>query len=478
LNSAGFVTALTGDNCSTRLAVWEDRIVGGDPVLVAQPFFITDNTLDQNPSGHGILLDPPALTDSTDGNGNLRRVRALVSGTEREETHGIGGGELFSQMPPNEPTNNHAASVTKCMTLLLASEILELPGIDAELGDLVLISQNAANTGGSFMGDTDGDATVDPGERPLLQNDQIPLRMLLAGMMVPSCNKSARAIAEYLGAKHSLLVEGDDLTTDEAFAYFVDLMNAKADALGMPNTEYSDPAHGGVTTPQDLVTLWREGWTHSLFRTYASSTMNYADCGIDAGGEDICFFVGKGTPWYPGLEAWKGGSVGWTVPGFNVPFCTTCYLGQSTRLDRSLVVALQQTGWMGGDSAALWDYGYQLLFTPDYRGGGGINTPAVTDFAVRKVHDTLAVSAVIYGADQLRLDAWQVVAGIGQANSLNSSSLAIEDLAMGTHVIRQKFLDVAPLPTVGASEADYLTGHLQGGDLRLNVWRVAAEPGE
>jgi hypothetical protein len=214
-----------------------------------------------------------------------------------------------------------------------------------------------------------------------------------------------------------------------------------------------------------------------LFRTYSSSTLVYADCGTDAQGEDICFFVNKGTPWYPGLQAWKGGSLGWTVPGFSVPFCTTCYLGQSTRLDRSLVVALQQTGSLGGDSARLWDYGYRLLFTPDYRGGGGINTPVITDFSVREVHDTLAITAVIYGADQLRLDAWQVVAGIGQVGPLSQSIRTINDLQPGTHYPRATVLDLTNLPTVSESEADYLTGHLDAGDLRLNVWRVAAEPG-
>jgi len=479
LNSAGFATLLAGGDCVAKLIVWEDAVrVAGDTSASGEPYYITDNTLDQSPNGYGILLAPPTLTDSADGNGVARKVRGLVNDAQWEQTYGIGGGELFSQMPPNEPTNNHAASVTKCMTLLLASEILDLPGINAGTGDLVPISTNAANTGGSFMGDLDSNATVDPGERPILAGDEIPLRMLLAGMMVPSCNKSSRAIAEYLGAKHSLLVEGEALSTDEAFDYFVGLMNAKADALQMVNTQYSHPAHGGVTTPQDLVTLWREGWKHPLFRAYASSTLSYADCGVDAQGEQLCFLVEKGTPWYPGLEAWKGGAVGWTVPGFSVPFCTTCYLGQSTRLDRSLIVALQQTGAMGGDSARLWDYGYRLLFTPDYRGGGGINTPAITDFALRKIHDTLAVSAVIHGADQLRLDAWQVVAGIGQAGSLNSSTLLINNLPAGTHAPRTKILDVTKLPTVGEAEADYLTGHLDGGDLRLNVWRVGAEPGQ
>ena len=52
-------------------------------------------------------------------------------------------------------------------------------------------------------------------------------------------------------------------------------------------------------------------------------------------------------------------------------------------------------------------------------GAVNVNDPFYTKVggAIRAAfypHDTLAVSAVIYGADQLRLDAWQVVAGIGQ----------------------------------------------------------------
>jgi CubicO group peptidase (beta-lactamase class C family) len=478
LNSAGFVTLLTGTDCTARLAVWEDRVIGGDPALISQPFFITDNTLDQSPNGHGILLNPPTLTDSTDGNGVLVKVRGLVTDAQWEQSYGTGAGELFLQMPPNEPTNVHAASVTKCMTLLIATEILALPGIDVDLGDPVPVSAKAAGTGGSFMGDNNSNATVDDGERPILEGDELPLRLLLSGMMAPSCNKSSRAIAEFLGAKHRFLLDGVVLTTDEGLAHFVGLMNTKAMALEMNATIYGDSWGGGITTPQDLVTLWREGWKHELFRIYSSATLVYSDCGTDALGEEICFFVQKSTPWYPGLQAWKGGGGGFFIDGVNRPLCTTCLLGQSTRLDRSLIAALQQSGDRADDAARLWDYGYRLLFTPDYRGGGGINTPAITDFALRKIHDTLAVSAVIYGADQLRLDAWQVVAGIGQAGSLNSSTLVVNNLPAGTHAPRTKILDVTKLPTVGEAEADYLTGHLEGGDLRLNLWRLAAEPGQ
>ena len=123
------------------------------------------------------------------------------------------------------------------------------------------------------------------------------------------------------------------------------------------------------------------------------------------------------------------------------------------------------------------DYGYRLLFTPDLRGDGAIRVPDAAGFAVRRVHDRLAVSAVISGTNTLRLDAWQVVPGAGQANSLNHSARNVTGLPVGTHSPRVRVFDLATLPGGSESEIDYVTGHLSGDQLRFNVWRVAAEPG-
>ena len=241
----------------------------------------------------------------------------------------------------------------------------------------------------------------------------------------------------------------------------------------MVNTQYSHPAHGGVTTPYDLTLLMMHAWQHPLFRQYIGPHTDFL-CGEDANGEDKCYSFNKSTS-YPGLEGWKGGNIGWTVPGFPVPFCTSCWLGHATRLNRSLIVALQQSG-SSNDRAGLFDYGYQLLFTPDYRGGHQMNGPSVTDFAVRSVNDTLAFSAMVDTQNRLRVDTWQIVAGIGQVAPLGNHSLTFNDLGAGTHLIPPTLLDLTSLPTI-ESEADYLSGHLENGRLRLDVWRVAAEPG-
>jgi len=71
-----------------------------------------------------------------------------------------------------------------------------------------------------------------------------------------------------------------------------------------------------------------------------------------------------------------------------------------------------------------------------------------------------------------------LVVDIGLVTLLNASSITVNTPAVGTLAVRPILLDLPPLSSVGESEADYLTGHLKGGDLRLNLWRVAAEPGQ
>lgn len=99
------------------------------------------------------------------------------------------------------------ASTTKMMTAIVAME-------QADLDDRVLISEVAAAVGEAEIG-------LVPGER-------IPLRDLVASLLLQSANDAAIAIAEH--------VAGD-------VPSFVDLMNAKADELGLIDTNFVNP-HG------------------------------------------------------------------------------------------------------------------------------------------------------------------------------------------------------------------------------------------
>ncbi len=389
--------------------------------------------------------------------GRERKVRALLTDKRREDAGGIGAGEMFLKMPAGELLTNHVASVTKVMTLLLAVEELTQPGSTFSLNDDVTVSALAAHTGGSRMG-------LSTGYPPLGTNDVMPLGLLMYGMMLESCNKSSVAIAQHFTGE------------TEAYGVWTNLMNQKAAALGMVNTLYTQPAGGCITTPQDQVTLWRHGWQFPLFRQLVSQKL-YFDCGVDEVGLPKCYPVEKfGDSGYPGLDGWKGGNGG-LGPKLGVPWCTEAGVRQATRLDRPLIVALSQTANKETDGDALFEYGYKLLFTPDYRGGALLNVPGLTiaDFAVRTVTDTLAVTAVIDKQNHLRLNTWQVVAGIRQIASLGAATLSINNLAAGNRVIPTTLVDMTLSPTV-ESEQDYLTGHLENGNLRLDIWRVAAKP--
>ena len=117
----------------------------------------------------------------------------------------------------------HPASTTKIMTLILAIE-------NAELDSEVTVSSKAAGTTGSELG--------------IVADEKINLKDLLIGMMVVSGNDAAVAVAEHVAGSVDA---------------FVDLMNEKAEVLGMTNTHFVSP-HGKdddehLTTARDMAIL-------------------------------------------------------------------------------------------------------------------------------------------------------------------------------------------------------------------------------
>lgn len=106
-----------------------------------------------------------------------------------------------------EQTKRKMASTTKIMT---ATVVIE----NANLADTVIVSKKAAGTGGSRLG--------------LKTGDKVTINDLLYGLMLCSGNDAAVALAEYVGGS----IEG-----------FSDMMNTKAQELGMVNTHFVTP-HG------------------------------------------------------------------------------------------------------------------------------------------------------------------------------------------------------------------------------------------
>ncbi len=131
------------------------------------------------------------------------------------------------------------ASITKIMTGLLAIE-------RGDLADVVTISQRAADTGEREIG--------------LFVGEQVTLGALLKAALIHSGNDAATAIAEHIGGS----VEG-----------FVDLMNQRAQELGMFNTSFANPhgldAPGHYSSARDMLKLARVAMEHASFRDVVRS---------------------------------------------------------------------------------------------------------------------------------------------------------------------------------------------------------------
>lgn len=127
----------------------------------------------------------------------------------------------------------HPASVTKVMTLLLVYEALSSGKI--KLDEKVSISDDAAGMGGSQI-------YLEVGELMTVED-------LIKSVVICSANDAAVALAEHVAGSESA---------------FVDMMNAKAQALGMKNTHFDntngldDTTDTHLTTAKDIAIMSRE----------------------------------------------------------------------------------------------------------------------------------------------------------------------------------------------------------------------------
>jgi len=141
----------------------------------------------------------------------------------------------------NADNSRPMASITKIMTVLLALE-------QGSLTDQVLISEEAAGTGGQEIG--------------LVAGETVPLSALVRAAMIRSGNDSAAAIAEHIGGS----IDG-----------FIDMMNERAVELGMDNTRFANPhgldTEGHYSTPRDMLIVARQAMSIPEFAEIARARM-------------------------------------------------------------------------------------------------------------------------------------------------------------------------------------------------------------
>jgi D-alanyl-D-alanine carboxypeptidase (penicillin-binding protein 5/6) len=175
---------------------------------------------------------PPVISDGRQGGLRMHpeHVRAAYNLTRRPAVTAraalvvdLDAGQTLYSLRPNEPLP--PASTAKLMTALVTVR-------QANLDSRVVISARAAGTPGSRMGLTAGET--------------LTVRDLLYGLLLPSGNDAAVALAEHVAGSE---------------AVFVRLMSETAAELGLRGTRFTN-AHGGdepgeTITAADLVGLAR-----------------------------------------------------------------------------------------------------------------------------------------------------------------------------------------------------------------------------
>lgn len=157
----------------------------------------------------------------------------------------------------NADERRYPASTTKLMTALViannTTDWQELVTVDAS--DVL-----TAEDGESFMG--------------LLEGDQVTVEQMMYGLMLPSGNDGAHAMARFIGGK-LLAQEG---ASGDPIERFVQEMNNTAASLGLQNTHFTNAAglydEDHYTTASDLATIAANAYAVPMVEQ-ASSNATY-----------------------------------------------------------------------------------------------------------------------------------------------------------------------------------------------------------
>lgn len=140
------------------------------------------------------------------------------------------------------------ASMTKVMTA-----IVTLDNVD-DLSEILTVDKESAEVGGSSAN--------------LKEGDTLTVEQALRGLMIPSGNDAAMALAKYVGAKL-------DPSSSDPLAVFVAEMNKMATELGLSDTVFTNP-HGLDTdqwagdlhsTARDVITMYAHAMENDTFRS-------------------------------------------------------------------------------------------------------------------------------------------------------------------------------------------------------------------
>jgi D-alanyl-D-alanine carboxypeptidase len=322
-------------------------------------------------SGH---VDPPTVT----------AVHAFIG----DPLFGLdtAGGSLFGILPDERTAE---ASSTKLMTLDLTVHALN-DGV-VSLGDLVTINAFEAGVGGSSMKDILG--------TPLEDGEVITLELLIRGMMYPSGNNAAYAIARHVAQAY--------LGAAADWPDFVDMMNDHAADLGLTDTHFAnpngfdDPDH--YTTARELSEIIEHGLEGDpYFQEVIGFVGTWTGTSQGPNGTktymlSFPFFAGSPPP------GWEGGKGGGTT-NCNGPN-NGCMAASAKRIGRRVVLAFMQ-GQPWTEEPGMFDYGFGQIFHPDPR-GSSVSVGAADRHDLDCFSTSRCLSAVLPSSGDVKLVSWE-----------------------------------------------------------------------
>jgi len=216
------------------------------------------------------------------------------------------------------------ASTTKIMTALLTLE-------KCDLNDVITIGKNPPLAGGSKI--------------YIFEGEQITVRDLLYGLLLPSANDCAEALAEHISG---------------SLDNFAVLMNKRAKELGCKNTNFVNPSglydENHKTTAYDLALILRELSKHKDFSTI-STTLAYKIAPTNKSTLERPLWnenklIQKYSEYY--YPYCIGGKTGYTVQSMH------SYVSAAEKDGHKLIVALvhDSNKTFFPDAIALFNYGY------------------------------------------------------------------------------------------------------------------------
>ena len=215
------------------------------------------------------------------------------------------------------------ASMTKIMSMLLIMEAVDSGQISLE--DDVLISENAANMGGSQV-------FIEAGETYKVKD-------LLKGIAIASGNDAVVAMAEKVGG-----------SVDD----FVKMMNDKAKELGLKNTVFVNPhgldAEGHYSSAYDMAMIAKELLKHEKILEFTSIYEDYLQ--KPNGSSTWLVNTNRLVRFYEGVDGLKTGFTS------TAKYCITTTAKKNNMRLLSVVMGAETSDLRSKDTTSLLNYGF------------------------------------------------------------------------------------------------------------------------